>query len=200
MRTRYFLIVCPVHCFFMSRQSRHRRTFSGHPAPPILPCTHALRCGLQSHIDVALPFLQVDRTTSHHVAITADGELLTWCCGCEMMEQADNTGYMAPPSPMLYQHHGIPVWQSGVHHSLNHSPAEWHCACTGCSASLSSLMSGDPGVDARHQGSARSFLRVLANKQAVADVACGQRHTIALLVTGEVRVVLGAKVLTPRGR
>lgn len=136
-----------------------------------------LRREPQIHIVVALnKFLKVDRTTSHHFAITADGELLTWGCESEIMEQADKaaTAYS--------------VWQQGVRHSPNDPMDDWYCACTGYSASLGIRTRSDCDVDASCQGNARRVLRIVANKQAVADVACGQGHTIALLVSGEVRV------------
>lgn len=127
---------------------------------------------------VSPPALQVDSTASHHIALTAEGELLTWNCRRatsrqEHREFAVATRPAPPPVTSLLQ--GDHAWRparSGDYSSCRISRAVFDCQ-TGC-------------VEAGH-GDMPIVWQVLACKPSVADVACGQEHTLALLETGQVR-------------
>lgn len=115
---------------------------------------------------------QVSRTAFYHVALTADGELLTWSGADERSREYGGAVAVGdiPPIAMLDQSQGM-------------------CHSTQSTGNPAACTSGYTRVD--QHASAPMVLRVLADRAAVADVACGQQHTLALLETGQVRFAMG---------
>lgn len=117
----------------------------------------------------------MDSTASHHMALTAESELLTW--NSRRAPARDEISGAVRPQPPLVTNRsaGIHAWRpAGSEH--------YACCCTSLSAfdcNTGCAVAGYPDEPI--------VQRVLAYKPGVADVACGQEHTLALLETGQVR-------------
>lgn len=130
-----------------------------------------------SSTPTSLP-VQVDSTASHNAALTADGELLTWSCTAAIARLS------IPPS-ILDRSRNVQQWrpESRVDRGC---PAMDDAVCT-CSRCHSSSVCPTSGENAEDPTTPMVW-QVLACKPSVTDVACGQKHTLALLETGQVRL------------
>lgn len=116
---------------------------------------------------------QVSSTTSHHVALTAKGELLTWAFTKEKAVR-ENKGFAATalePLSLMDRSRGVHVWRPRTQGGVD------SVAGAGDSAGFAEF---------GHVDSACVW-QVLYDRPRVKDVACGGEHTLAVLETGQVR-------------
>lgn len=136
--------------------------------------------------------LQVHSSAFHHTAITAEGELLVWSREHServTKEHERSVTATGKPLPLLGGSSGVRVWRPG----MQSDPRSHPTTCGGCAwmrwgptAGLST--SGKEHVKGCWCTGVPVVLQLLSDKPAVSDVACGLGHTLALLVTGEVRL------------
>lgn len=143
---------------------------------------HGSTSGIISWTPTISPF-QVDSTASYNAALTVDGELLTWSCSAATARQSI-------PASTLDRSSHAQAWPSESQGDRACAAMDdAGCTCSRCHniSSSSSSVCPTSGENAKHPTTPMVW-QVLACKPSVTDVACGQKHTLALLETGQVRL------------
>ncbi|CAM9409044.1 unnamed protein product, partial [Ectocarpus sp. 8 AP-2014] len=154
---------CPGHCF-----SR------GSPIPSALEEIDLMKASKHHYKRCRM---LVDATGYCHVALTTEGELLTWSSMASGGQQDGRTIAATTRQPSFVMDRF-----RDVHRSRSAARGD---AASDLSAGDCTYGSSDA---AQNTGSAAmpTVWQVLAHKPNVTDVACGQEHTLALLETGQV--------------
>lgn len=135
---------------------------------------------------------QVDSTASYNAALTVDGDLLTWRC------TATTTKPSAPLS-MLDRLRNPQAWTPESQGSRGFTVDD-DAGCTRSRRhSSSSFSSSVCPANSEHAGhpTTPTVWQALACKPSVSDVACGHKHTLALLETGQVKTCYGVGIPSP---
>ncbi|CAM9328498.1 unnamed protein product, partial [Scytosiphon promiscuus] len=112
--------------------------------------------------------LKVNSTSCHHVALTAEGDLITWTY--KRARAAGIAAATSAPLSVTDRPPSVHVWRPRARRSADF--------VTGTGGSFGCAEIGDLGSPCVWQ--------LLADKPNVKDIACGEEHTLALLETGQV--------------
>lgn len=103
----------------------------------------------------------------------------------EIMEQDGRAvAAAAAASSALYKYRSAQAWQPDQRSRRKFTMGGTDFAYNRCRGLVDSSKLRDDNGHTNMQ----TVLRILADKPAVADIACGQGHTLALLETGQVRI------------